>query len=68
MSNKKEDELGNPIFLDYDINNIPIKISQTEMLETIKEYFEKHGFEKTGKTDEGFIIFRKATNKEKRIL
>ncbi len=63
MNDKSENNnrLDTPIFLDYDINLTPIMISQTEMLETIKEYFEKHGFEKTEKTDEGFIIFRKAT-------
>ena len=61
-------KLGDPIFLDYDVNLTPIKIAHIEMLETIKEYFEKYGFENKGKTDDGFTIFKKITNKEKRKL
>ena len=66
MKNTKDDSrLGTPIFLDYDVNNLltPIKILHTEMLETIKEYFEKHGFDKKGKTDNRFTILVKQKKK-----
>ena len=60
MSDKKDIRLGTPIFLDY----TPIKVLHTEMLETIKEYFEKHGFDKKGKSDGRFTILVKNIKKE----
>ena len=60
MNDKKDDRLGDPIFLNYNVNKISkTTITQKIMLEKIKKHFEKHGFEKTEKINEGFIIFRK---------
>ncbi len=53
------DKLEDPIFLDYDVNDLKsiIKGFHAEMLDIIKGYFEKSGFERTGETYKGFTIF-----------
>lgn len=71
MSNKRDNDsrLDTPIYLDYDVNILRpiIRLSHVEMLETIKGYFEKHGFKKKEKTDEGFIIFEKPKKRENHV-
>lgn len=65
MKEKNDYRLDSPIYLDYDVNkyNLEKPFHIKIMFETIKGHFEKHGFEKKGKTDEGFTIFEKPKKK-----
>lgn len=64
MDNKSSYRLDTPIFLDYDVNNLVLKIHCEKKLKTIKGHFEKHGFEEKGKTDESITIFKNAIKKK----
>ena len=67
-NNNNENGLDSPIYLDYDVKEISkMTITHKIMLETIKELFEKDGFEKTGETYKGFTILRKKEKEEENV-